>query len=359
VVDLGDLEYLKQITLATTGGMLLFYMTGVFLAISYYNIILQTRRPWFSKSILLVFTSLLFWMMYNFSRRLHPKLFYLTGVDGSYQRSGNFLSISFITVSYLYLALVFIRKDDKPKRISDVFWLMIYSLSALLALTGSQLFGSNSATVVILGVCLITLVIILVVSRQNLWFRYQKNKLILPCSWQLVKRLALKSLLVMFSFSILLLLLLHFTSFDITSIRALGFGSGSNTSLAARFEILKDTGIRQVSYSPLVGNINVAYLVTGNAGRTLHSFIPYVLANLGLIGLFLVLAIFFGAFRQLFREAKVLATKSQLSYQKNILAIYSIFILLYLFLFANIATGVSWSVLWFTLGFVSSPVRFR
>ena len=38
-VDLSDMEYLRKITVATSGGILLFYMLGAFLGISYDNVI--------------------------------------------------------------------------------------------------------------------------------------------------------------------------------------------------------------------------------------------------------------------------------------------------------------------------------
>ena len=359
IVDLGDMEYLKQITIATTGGMVLFYFLGVFLGISYQDIVLQGDKVWINKLVQLLFLFLLFWMIYNFSQRLRPSLFYLTDVGGSYQRSGNFLSISFIMVSLSYFIYSLKRIGCKASRIGGYFWLIIYTLSTLIALVGSQLFGSNSATAVILGVYLITLVMALLVPRKALWLGYLNRRLALPWSKKLLTRLFFFAMIGFFTFFALLLLVISITGFDITSLRLLGFGSGSNTSLLSRYEMFVEVGVNQMAYAPFFGNINVAYLTTGNAGKTLHSFFPYVFANLGLFGLIIVLALFASVFFQLYKQSKIGNKSSFLNYKYNMLALYSLFILGYLLLFANVATGVSWAVLWFTLGLISKPLGFK
>src|SRR5690554_5555276 len=175
IIDLGDLEYLKQITVATTGGMLLFYLLGAFFGISYQSVLVQSEKTFFLKFFIFLFLCLMVWMLYNFSQRLHPRLFYLLGVDGSYQRSGNFLSISFIVVSFFYLTLVLQRIGKKIILLGVLFWLFIYTASTLMALVGSQLFGSNSATAVILGVYLITLVMTLILPRKGVWLSYLRH----------------------------------------------------------------------------------------------------------------------------------------------------------------------------------------
>lgn len=359
LVDLNSYEDLKQITIGTTGGVLLFYVIGVFLSFTFHNIAINTAKERWAKIIILLFLCFLVWMLYNFSQRLHPRLFYLTGVDGTYQRSGNFLSISFICVSFYYLLLVSKRAVVNAGSLNAFFWLFVYTVSTTMALVGSQLIGSNSATAVILGVYLITLVMTLLIPKKVLWGNYLHKRLLLPWSKRLVKNLVVISILGFFLFFMLLALIIIITGFDITSIRLLGFGAGSNTSLISRVDILMGYGVDQLEYAPFLGDINVAYLTTGNAGRTLHSLLPYVLANLGIVGLGIILLLFSVVFLQLFREAKVTSDHSFACYQQNMIALYSLFILFYLFLFANMATGVSWSVLWFSLGFISRPLGFK
>lgn len=358
IIDLGDLEYLKQITVATTGGMLLFYLLGAFWGISYQNVLVSSEKRFFLKFSVCFFLCLMIWMLYIFSERLHPQLFYLLGVDGSYQRSGNFLSISFIVVSFIYLTLVVQRIGSKVSGLGGFFWLFIYTSSTVMALVGSQLFGSNSATAVILGVYLITLVVSLILPRKGIWLSYLEQKLALPWSKRLVKHLSFMALVGLALFAGLLVLVIGVTDFDVTSLRLLGFGSGTNTSLLSRIEILLETGANQLGYAPFLGNMNVAYLTTGNAGLTLHSFFPYVMANLGLVGLLIVLALFVSVLLQLYHETKQAKYTGLYAYQLNMVALYSIFLFLYVLFFANLSTGIEWPVLWFALGFVSKPFGF-
>ncbi|MGM0767025.1 MAG: hypothetical protein ACQEV6_03245 [Pseudomonadota bacterium] len=359
LVDLGDLEYLKQITIATTGGMLLFYVVGCFLSVTFNSEMVSSNKLQLGKLVLVMFNCLLVWMLYNFFQRLHPQLFYLTGIEGAYQRAGNFLSISFISVSFFYLLFSSKRAGVRASSLNGGFWLVFYTMSAFMALVGSQLFGSNSATAVILGVYLITIVMALLVPRKRLWLFYLERNLALPWSAQFAKRLFILAFLGFFIFIAVLVLVVVVTGFDITSIRLLGFGSGSNTSLLSRLEILMDHGASQLGYAPLFGNINVAYLTTGHAGRTLHTFFPYVIANLGLVGFFIVLALFIAVFMQLYKNSKQSIDHDILSYRRNMVSIYSMFIFMYIVLFANMAVGVSWPVLWFAIGFVSKPFGFR
>lgn len=358
-VDMGDIEYLKQITIATTGGMLLFYLLGAFLGLSYQSILVPSNRLFVIKFLMFFFAILMMWMLYNFSQRLHPRFFYLLGVDGSYQRAGNFLSISFIIISFTYLQLVLKCVGKFVNFISNFFWMAIYSLSAFMALVASQLFGSNSATAVILGIYLITLVMTLILPKRSIWINYIKQKIWLPWSKRFVKQLSFMAVLGLLMFIILLMLIITITDFDIASLRLLGFGSGTNTSLLSRMEILLETGPDQIGYAPFFGNINVAYLTTGNAGRTLHSFFPYVIANLGLVGFIIVLTLFSSVLVQMYREGKRMKGVDLYDYQTNIISLYSIFVFIYILFFANLATGVSWAVLWFTLGFISKPFGFR
>lgn len=359
-IDLGDIEYLKQVTIATTGGMLLFYCLGAFLSLSYQAVIMPSNRVTIAKFVILIFSILMIWMLYNFSQRMHQSLFYVTGVDGAYQRPGNFLSISFVTVSYLYLILVLKRIGQSSSALGGFFWLVVYTLSTLMALVGSQLFGSNSATAVIFGVYLITLVVTLVSTKKSIWLNYLNRSLALPWSKRLVKQLSMMATVGLLLFSGLLILAITATDFDITSLRLFGFGTGSNTSLLSRVSILMESGTAQLGYAPLLGNVNVACLTTGDAGRTLHSFFLNVMASLGLVGLAIVLILFTYVFMQLNREVKATVIRSGLhSYQVNMVALYSIFILLYILFFANLATSFSWAVLWFTLGFISKPFGFR
>ena len=177
-------------------------------------------------------------------------------------------------------------------RFSLVLWLSVYSISTLVALTGSQLFGSNSATAVILGVYLVTLVMASLVVREGILVAYFRNQLALPWSKNLLSRLVLLISVTSLSVVILFAFVIIMTGIDIGSTRMLGFGAGSNTSISSRFEILMEVGLTHVGYAPVFGDFNVAYLTTGNAGHTLHSFFPFIMANLGVVGLLITFILF-------------------------------------------------------------------
>lgn len=359
VVDLDDVSKLKDLIIGTTGGVLFFYLLGALLGITYQSVVMEVDEGGLIKLMLLLFLGLLIWMAYNFLQRLHPRLFFLTGINGSYQREGNFLSISYIIVSFLYLLYSLKGIGRNLSRLNLFLWLSVYSISTLVALVGSQLFGSNSATAVILGIYLITLVMSFLVFRRGILAAYYRNKLDLPWSKKFLSHLILVIIVTSLSVVILATFVIFMLDVDIYSTRLFGFGTDSSSSISTRIEILMGVGLTQIGYAPVFGDLNVAFLTTGNSGETLHSFFPFIMANLGLVGLLITLILLAAVFLQLYREIKVKLDCNFFFYERNMLAIYSSCILVYLVLFANLAVGVFWPVLWFTLGFVSKPIVFK
>lgn len=359
VFDLGDVAYLKEIIAGTTGGILLFYLLGAFLSLAYYLILMPTSRMFVIKYALLLFIILLFFISYELLQRLRTDLFYLEGVEGAYQRPGNFLSIAFIIFSFTYFLLVLKGILSKVSTMGFLFWSAIYTLSILITLLISQVMGSNSATVVTFGVYFITLIATLTIARKRIFKEYLNQKLALPWSKQLFRYFGVLTLIILLLLMVIFASIIFFTDFDILSLRFFGFGEGVNTSLVSRLEILSKTGLVQLTFSPLLGNINVAYLTTGTSAGFLHSFFPYVIANLGLLGLAITLALIINIFSKLYREIKSMTGCGFVSYQVNMVALYSFLILLFILIVANLATSISWPVFWFTLGFVSRPIFFR
>jgi len=214
--------------------------------------------------------------------------------------------------------------------------------------------GSNSATVVVSGVFLITVVMSLVSINNVIINKYRSGMINLSNSKKVIKSLAFFSFLSLLLFSVVLLTIVSVTDFDIETLRLFGYGSG-NTSISSRLDILLVNGLDQIGYSPFFGNINVALITTGNAGTTLHSFLPYVMANLGLVGLIMVCILYYMIFKQLWREVN----KTKNNHQMAMINLFSLLILVFIFLFANISTGISWAVLNFSVGFFSKPIYFK
>ena len=359
VYDLGDLGHLKALTIATTGGMLLFYLLGAALRVGYQQLVQDERVRWPITLALSLVVFLLVWILIDFSGRLHARWFLLTGIDGGYQRPGNFLSILFLMFSFLFILNALSRQGLSFRLKSEFIWVTVY-ISVTIAMLGTaQLMGSNSATAVVAGVALITLALAVFAPRRKAFLSYLEGRLALPLSKHLLRSLVLTTLFGLATLVVLVATLITVTGFELERLRVLGFGAGRVISLASRLEILFEHGVAQLSYAPVLGNMNVAYLTTGGAGRTLHSFFPFVMANLGLVGLAIVLLLFLVVFLQLYRESKARPLGGLYAYRLNMVAIHSFLLLLYLLVFANLSTGVSWIVLWFALGFVSQPIVFK
>ena len=356
-IDLSDMEQLKAITVATSGGLLLFYLMGAAFNISYVYFQEKSSKILLGL-IILLFLFLMVILLSSLLTRLRSDIFFITGAEDSYQRSGYFLSIMFIIFSVIFLAFSSKHSGFYGRRLEFVFWFSIYTTSTVIALISSQSFGSNSATAVITGIFILTLITLLLMRKPRLRSLHGEGRLVFPFGKQVIRGIFVLGVIGVSSFLILLTLLVQVTDFDIMNTRMLGFGSGHNSSLISRIDIFLQFGIPQMVYARLLGNMNVAYLTTGNAGTTLHSFFPFILANLGLVGLSIALYFFFMIFRQLFRIAKRNSSPHS-SLIQALITLYFIKSLMFLLVIANISTGVTWPVIWFTVGFISQPFGFK
>lgn len=353
IVDLGDMEHLKQLTLATTGGILLFFLLGTFARNALDTLININLKLTSSKLILLTFLLVSTLIFLSFKGRLLDRddIFYITDVEGGYQRPGNFLIILFVMTSFAFIS---ITSHPRTRKIISLFvWLGIYSISLALALISSQMIGSNAATANLLALYLMTCVLALLSFNKSIRHVFYNKKLRLPLSKRTCKKLIKYAITTLVAVIFLSIIAIQATGFDLSKTRAFGFGTGSNSSVTSRFDILLETGATQMGYAPFLGNVNVAELTTGNAGRTLHNFIPNLLAELGLVGLLIVLTLLFLVGRHLVRNIKK-ASKEGKDLGQAIISLWLLFVLLFLFLYANLSVGKSWPVMWFYLGFAVS-----
>lgn len=364
IFDLGDLEYLKQVTIATTSGILLFYLTGAFFGISYVRMQEEPRKTTSDKFIITAIFALSIYLLINLLSRIRTDVFLIADLDGSYQRPGSFISISFIIVSVIFVSLLSNWNLMHKKKSKSLFWFLVYSVITIFVLINSQLFGSNSATAVVIGLYSLTVVTILLIRNRRLQRLHADGSLAWPLSSEMIRSLFKYCIVSVIWLFALLFFLVYGTNFDVSSTRFAGFhsgvgtGSGSIASLTSRFDILIQTGVDQISYAPFLGNMNVAFHVTGDAGKTLHSFFLFIFANLGLLGLLIIATFFYLIFRQLYNQAK-LKSRPEGSFIYFLTTFYFILILLFLMLFANLSVGMTWPVIWFAVGFVSQPFGFR
>lgn len=349
LLDLQSLEYLKQITIATTGGILLFFLIGTLSRRAIDSLINLSNSTISAKILLIYFCLISIFIFQEYSSRLvRTDIFYIDDVDGSYQRPGNFFIMLFIIISFIYLKMI--SHAVVKKRFTFVFWFFIYSFGLVIALISSQMIGSNAATANLVAIYLITSVISFLSFNKKIRKAFLDNHLSLPFSKKIIKKIFQYAFLSLIGLSLVISLFIQFSDFDLSTTRAFGFGDGANSSLNSRMDILKHTGAAQMGYSPIFGNLNVAYLTTGNASKFLHNFIPNIIAELGLIGLLIVITLFFLVFKILIVNFRVALFDEQ-NFQHGILNLWVCFILLYFLLYANIAVGKEWPVIWFFIGF--------
>lgn len=358
VIDLSDIQYLKQITIATTGGILLFFFIGIF-SKQALGIINKTEVSLFSlKIVLLTFLTISFSIFSSFQSRLLERvdIFYIEGVEGGYQRPGNFLIIIFIIVSFALLSIAS-HKSTKIK-FSLFIWLVIYSLSFIGALVSSQMFGSNTATANLAAIYLITFVLSLFSFNKKVRLGFLSDKIGSLFSKGVIIKLIKYSFVSIITIFVIALIGIQVTGFDVNKTRIFGFGSGdisSISSISSRSSIFKETGMDQLSYAPILGDMNVARIITGDAGSYLHNFLPNIMAELGLFGLLIVISIFLLAFSTLIINIKN-NPKDNAGFQTFIANVWLLFVLLFLFIYANIAVDKSWVVLWFYIGFAVNMI---
>jgi hypothetical protein len=350
VLDFGDIEHLKQITVATTGGMLLFFLIGTFSRQALDYLTKSNKSNLYPKLLILVFCLLCLIIFLSFKVRLLDRedKFYIAGVNGGYQRPGNFMIMLFIMASFSYLSIVASFKTKGVFKL--IVWIGMYTLGLALLLISSQMIGSNAATANLLAIYLMTIVISLLASSTQIRLKFIQGRFSLPLSKTALRKLINYSGVALITLLFLAIVAIEVTGFDLNKTRVFGFGSGTNNSMISRVDIFLKTGPTQLNYAPFFGNANVAELTTGNAGRKLHNFLPNIMAELGLVGLIITLSLFFFTFRTLKNTIKF-SFKNAEGFKVSIINFWLFFVLIFLFIYVNIAVGKNWPVMWFFIGF--------
>lgn len=348
LIDLNDINQLKQITIGTTGGVILFYFLGSLLrdTLDYLN--------YFSRKIIWIsfFFSLILFIFIYFSysgRLMDIDILRIDDINGGYQRAGNFIIIFYLLFSYLFVMNA--ANDLTKSKLNFYFFNICYIFSLLLLILSSQMIGSNAATINLLMIYIISTIISSIAFDSNVRVDFVNNQLTLLKSKVIFKKIILKTILFLFLFLFFMYILIVFTGFDVNTTRAFGYG-GENRSIASRFEIFQNYGFQQLSYAPFFGNMNVAYLITGDSGKTLHYFIPNLIAELGILGLIIFLSLIFVLIRVIKNKIKKLKN-DMFDFKLYIINIWFFLILSYLLVYINFSVGKSWSVLWFFIGLSS------
>jgi len=356
LIDLNDLEYLKQVTIATSGGIVMFLTIGLLFHNSLSVILSKICNTGlfkdFSKMtflLLMVVLCVNIYTIYSFVPKMRSDIFIISDLLGYFQRAGYFATIVFIINSYiLYLntCIVRIHGSAKASQKSSMYF-YLYTFFFLSMVIPTQMYGSNNATVTMTGIYFITIVLSKVINAKKWLIRRS-------ISWQLLNKIVTYGFVSVTSFILILGLFIYITKFDILSLRLLGFGSGILSSLVERHKILVEYYWIQFNYSPIVGNMNVDVIASGREGAYAHSFLLYILSHLGIFGFLLAFFMFALVFWKLYK-----ISRSGSHHIEAVSAIYAIFVLLYLFLVANLAVSITWPVIWFALGLFAKPVYFK
>lgn len=344
LIDYQEYLSLREIMLGTTGGILLFFLLGLLIN----NSSGEVKNYYFAKfyAISIMYFGLVVWVYFQLSSQIRVDIFLLDDSTESYQRPGNFISISFIIYSFVYIKSLFCIILIDASNVYKVINNSIYLIITLMLILLTQLIGSNSATAVVLIISFIT------TCFFSLFLRFDFNKFSRLTVKRVIAKYLIQVLKVVVVLTAVVLLVIFYLEIDIFQMRMFGFGEYENSSINSRFDIIAKWGWQQISFAPIFGDVKVAEKVTGDDGMFLHNFLPSALASLGIIGFILIISFFYYSFKYLFKSAnKFNELKSLHGCLKMLGKYYAILIIASLFIFANLTVHYSWCVIWFALGF--------
>ena len=274
----------------------------------------------------------------------------------SYQRPGNFLTIVFLLYSVLFFIVMLVKEYNKLKTPFSFAMPLIYLASTCVAAFSAQMIGSNNSFLMISSIGVITLVSYSVksVSLRYPGSRRQVTDRVL--SYSVIRSLFFRGAIVVGGIFLFLVVIVNWADFDIKQMRFFGFGDSENDSVSSRLSIFKGNFILHYSDSPLWGNYNIDVESTG-AGTYVHSALGYSLTHTGVVGFIVLLTMIVLVIRDLVSSSVIF--DGSLSFQLKSVRMLFLFLFLVVFVVASLATVMTWSVLWFSLGFLTLMVYFK
>jgi hypothetical protein len=365
IIDTGDLDKLKAMTIATTGGIILFYGIGSMFGFVLNGIINGAKH---SKSI---FVSLsIFYGIYlvmhnyylldtfiNLMSRLTGRYFLISDIRGGYQRPANFLIISSLILSFLYINILLISDNYRLcfEKVIIALYFFIYIIDLILSMLLSQMIQSNNGLVFIGDILLVNLFL-------HVYLFFPRNRRILEKYFfefknivfgKIGKKIILSGLITFFCFVIVLVFSIGLIGIDMSMLRISGYGEGKISSIETRRDTNSAFPIH-FFYSPgtpIWGNMQIDTLTTGT-GSYMHSFLLSILTHSGVLG-FSIIVIF------LYLSCKELLKKDALGIYENGIKIYKMMLFCSSFIIANMAYFFTNISFWFLMGFVFSPINTR
>lgn len=360
VIDTQDIYRLKALTIASNGGMILYYISGILVGFSFLNtkrIILSNQQLQILYDILIfIFIAIFSFFYFNLFIILLSLLredIFLIKVKSNYQRVANFMLIVFIML-YHFIILMLVNFKYKNKLMKFLFlmfiiWFFVLIISGLLF---SQLIGSNNLFV--------NLIILLIVFVTVITLSVSKKSVFILSNYSVFGSKVIKLICFYISIStlvtiLLLFLLITIYDIDISWFRIFGFGRGITGSITTRLELWNNFFIH-LEYSFLLGNMMVDTHTTGE-GTYVHSLIGSLLTHLGLFGFLLFFVYLFFAIRETLKE-NMIFYNNYFRFVNNIIFISSFLIFAGMFLVASAGVFFNWIPIWFMLGFIFSPFIF-
>jgi len=369
VIDIGTIEQLKALTIATTGGTVLFYTLGLLVAIAIgQSFVYGMRSKSYAKSLTWLFAfyltlsfGFLVTVFFELFSRLRSDIFLISDLDGAYQRPGNFLVISLLILTTVYAQILALNQNlyTRTYRFFAPIFFVIYMAYAFLSMVIAQMIGSNNAAVLIAGLSLVLiLVCFLVLSRKMKCYMASQHLNIRKILLGVIGRRLVLVLSMSGVFLIAAVMVVaSVVGIDLGLTRLGGFGSGEISSVGARLSLLKNF-TTQFQYSPVFGNMNVDTLTTGT-GSYVHSFLISTLTHLGLIGFFLIVGYFILNYTECFKNMRFDINQLGLLLVNNIFQFYSIMAFSMILLIGIVGTFFTWATIWFAMGLLLVAVRFE
>ena len=352
--DTRDSELLWSLSFGTTGGLITFYFLGIIIA-GCLGIEPASRSISTAKLVFALLTACFIYLWLDFLPRIRADIFYLDNIKGEYQRSGNFLSIMFILYSFCFITL-FTNRSLLWRSLQQLPMLLLYAIVSCSVVLLCQLIGSNSATGMTLGVSLITALIVIAWPQLNSKVSGEKGQVIEDANLPLVLlRIIVFLFWCAYVLTLSLMLLELATGLSPLNLNLFNFGAGGIPSLTNRLQLFDYSGLQQLSYAPIFGNFRVGEILTGEIGRHIHSFFPNIFSKLGGLGLLIMISIVIITGCRQILDLHAGSTSSS-SYKEKAQSGFKLFGFLYVLFFANLSTDVSWSVFWFSLGFMGQAI---
>lgn len=322
----------KELIIGTTGGILLFYLLGVFFGFIF-NALTKlhpnesdTRLNFVYVSMsALIFISYAVFVLSSGSSTEIAKLF--ISADGSYQRKGSLLVLLYIVYSLLFLSV----------RNRNSFWkytnLIFFITNTLILLFYAQFVRSNSG---------FASIILILLSMTYLEFVTIKGK-------KMVRFITASYFLIAILVPILVIinpLDRMDISYYLSHLRIIGYGKFEFSSITSRIDLLTYMP-DQMQYGLIFGDLN-SDLKSGNQGKYPHNLLFNSLTHLGIFGFALMLTILFSLLVRngLFSVSRATGGYRSGEWSKKFHFVHTLPVILIALFFQTI----TWAPFWFILG---------